>query len=575
MRHGAPLTLLPLPAMVAVLLAAGLGQGARLAVAQTWRDQVGYALLKSRVGAALPTGAGGAVSQVEASLNGAYYIDAALVHYDGSADPRGQAVQFTDGSGGAEKGISSHTSVVASRFYGDVDSLAPGANNVVLYEANHWLTSVLQAAGTGYPVAQNYRVQNHSWVGTMATGSPSPPPYTEHPLNIAALQRYDYLIETANNGVGLTAAVGLNNGTNPIPFLLSQSYNAIAVGRTDGQHSTGFTLGPDITPPDDVYGPGRSKPDLVAPHSSTSAATGAISGAAALLHEAVAGAGTAHNEVIKSLLLAGATKEEFPNWSRTPTQPLDDTFGAGELNIYNSYLMTRSGRQPGSRTAPTKAVGAYGWDYQDFKQDSSVGDLFYSFEVPAGSTADELSIALSWNAKVTDLTPGGTLFSPSLSLQNLDLQFYDSTTGFLRTLLDQSVSDVDNVEHLYLTDLGPGKYTLRVSGAAGWDYGLAWRTKTRFTAPSADFNGNGVVDGGDLLVWQRNNNTLLGAIRSRGDADGDGDVDGDDLFVWETAALTRPRVSADGSATATPEPAAWLLAASGLAPLLSWRRRRV
>ena len=50
---------------------------------------------------------------------------------------------------------------------------------------------------------------------------------------------------------------------------------------------------------------------------------------------------------------------------------------------------------------------------------------------------------------------------------------------------------------------------------------------------SADANGNGYVDGGDFLAWQRGYGMTSGATRADGDFDGDGDVDGDDLEIWK------------------------------------------
>ncbi|HEX6964072.1 MAG TPA: dockerin type I domain-containing protein [Lacipirellula sp.] len=558
-----------MPRALVALVLSGL-PGASLA-AQTWQSQVDYTKLQQRLGSSLPTGAGGVISQVEAGLgsSAAYYVDASSPEFDGSQDPTNTPVTFTDGSFMASKGVSGHaTNTVGARMYGDTESLAPGANNVVLYEANHWLSNIVRYSSSMPPDAQNYRVQNHSWVGTLATGDPPPQPFVEHPNNVKVLQRFDYMVETANGGQGMTAVVGLNNSTNPIPYLLSHSYNAIGVGKTDGFHSSGLTL----SPPTASYGPGRSKPDIVAPLSSTSAATAAVSSAATLLYDAVEGtADASNNEVIKSMLLAGATKNEFPTWSRTAAQPLDDTYGAGELNIYNSYLIQLGGRHAGTTNAPTSAAPSYGWDYQDHKSSPSTGDIFYNFEVPAGSTAQELSVALSWNAEVTD-ADAGTGFAPSHSLQNLDLRFYDSNGTFMGSLLDQSTSAVDNVEHLYFTDLAAGTYTLKVSNAAGWDYGLAWRTKTQFNLFSGDFNGDGAVDGADFLTWQRNLGTLLGATASEGDADGDGDVDAEDLGVWRAGIIAAPPAAVAGL-VGVPEPATGLLAAAGLGALFLGARR--
>ena len=47
-----------------------------------------------------------------------------------------------------------------------------------------------------------------------------------------------------------------------------------------------------------------------------------------------------------------------------------------------------------------------------------------------------------------------------------------------------------------------------------------------------DFNGNGIVDAGDYVVWHKNNGITNGATVSQGDSDGDGDVDNTDYNYW-------------------------------------------
>jgi hypothetical protein len=116
-----------------------------------------------------------------------------------------------------------------------------------------------------------------------------------------------------------------------------------------------------------------------------------------------------------------------------------------------------------------------------------------------------------------------------------------------------------------------------LSGAANWDYGLAWRTATKFDQVSADFDEDGDVDGRDFLTWQRNIGTLLGAAHGDGDADGDGDVDADDLSavrnqVMPLAPPAAPPLALDGVA-AIPEPSALLLAAGALFACAGWQRR--
>lgn len=49
--------------------------------------------------------------------------------------------------------------------------------------------------------------------------------------------------------------------------------------------------------------------------------------------------------------------------------------------------------------------------------------------------------------------------------------------------------------------------------------------------PSADFDGDGDVDGADFLTWQQGFGS--GTTRAEGDADFDNDVDGDDLAIWQ------------------------------------------
>ena len=552
---------------------------AALQGAPAWHDAVDYTKLKTRLGAATPTGAGVPISLVEApvvTVTGppaltSYLADPSNPEFSAGSDPLGVAATITDGSMVTHTGFSGHaTGTVGSYFFGNTLSIAPGANSVVNYEASHWLASILRVSGSANPEPQPYRVQNFSWVSQYpGTGT----------QELSALRRLDYLVESSE----MTAVVGANNynvgnsTTWTHPTLFAHSYNAIVAGRSDGYHSRGQTSA--------FYGSGRYRPDLVAPANTTSNATAQISSAATLLHQSVTGTEGANSEVIKATLMAGATKNEFlawtdPTtglanpWNRTHTRPLDDVMGAGELNIYNSYLIQLGGQQAASVSAPTTAVGSYGWDYQNRKNDSAVGDLFYNFEIAAGSTAPELSIMLAWNAKITDTNPSEANFSPLQSLQNLDLQLYDSTAGFMGTMLDQSISAVDNVEHIYRTNLGPGTYTLKVSGAANWDYGLAWRMTTAFDQPTADFDGDGAISGGDFLVWQRNFGKLLGATNSEGDGDGDGDVDAEDLALWKAGAISPLTPPMLASIAAVPEPATAGMLALTATALLGARQFR-
>jgi hypothetical protein len=74
------------------------------------------------------------------------------------------------------------------------------------------------------------------------------------------------------------------------------------------------------------------------------------------------------------------------------------------------------------------------------------------------------------------------------------------------------------------------------------------------TPANADFDGNGIVDGRDLLRWQRG--VGVGTTLAQGDADADSEVDGVDLSIWRAQFGT----SASTAAAQVPEPAAWSLA---------------
>ena len=345
--------------LIVLLFAAG-----PLTARADWKDDVGYTQLVNSLGVLgipVPNGNGVPISLVESGGN-AYWPDTNHADFSASSDPLGQATTFIDGTNAAAKTVGSHSTSMARTFFGLSLSVSPGANTVTVYEANNFLQQILHAPNGSLPATQSFRVQNFSWIGSFDDTPLDPPTAQQTADDVSTLRHFDYMINRDN----LTAVVGLNNNTNPLPSLLGQSYNAIAVGKTNGVHSSGLT---NLT----NYGPGRSKPDLVVPQLSSSifptasAATASTSSAATLLHSVVAGTNAANSEVMKAMLMAGATKTEFPTWTRTASQPLDDTFGAGELNVFNSYLMTQGGRTqetPPRRRSWARTGGISNWHRQ-------------------------------------------------------------------------------------------------------------------------------------------------------------------------------------------------------------------
>lgn len=425
----------------------------------------------------MPTGEGVSVSQIEAP--------------DGSSNYRPDTSLFSGKTfsfpSGGTTGISSHASTVGAYFYG-ANSLAPAigatstSDSISVYEVNNWLQSGFLRYTTSslLPAVESNDIQNHSWIGT--TGNTT--------VDTQILQRMDYAIARDD----FVAVFGLNNGSGTtLPNLMGQSYNGITVGLSNGNHSRGATT---------INGTGRTKPDLVVPTSTTSWATGTVSSAAGLIISAARATPSLSNaqtsEMVKSLLLAGASKDEPEfggNWTHTSTQPLDSVYGAGELNIENSYDILAAGEFAASTSVSAEKTG---WD---FGAASSSTAQYYYFDI--NSNPDSFTAVLTWNINVTatDTTPGpGVSYSFSSILPNLDLKLYTASGFSIGSLLESSVSTVDNVELIYLTGLAPGRYALEVtSDTTGTDYGLSWITVVPEPGTVGLFLLGGIAVGGFVL----------------------------------------------------------------------------
>jgi hypothetical protein len=354
---------------------------------------------------------------------------------------------------------SGHAIGVGNVFYGD-GSMARGVTTVQAWYANTWINQVLRAGSAQPPDTTGLpRVSNHSYIATIS------PMFTLAQAE-DVLRRADFLVDQGSHvmvvGVGSN---GRSTPSEPAP-VFGSGYNVITVGRSDGQHESGLTT---------VAGPGRVKPDLVAPTGTVSSAAPIVAAAATLLVQ-VAGADPLASDprTVKAVLMAGATKDEpefAGTWSRTQTQPLDPRFGAGELNIDASHRILTAGRQPAS---PTATVARTGWDRNAIGP--PVGPRTYFFDVPTGDRVTLLSAVLTWNRAF----PAGTLASESLADLNLTLH---RASGFtlVGDPLDSSTSTVDNVEHVYATtglDAGRYAFVVDMTGTTPADYALAWQVQT-------------------------------------------------------------------------------------------------
>lgn len=458
-------------------------------MAQTVFDQIGLTDLRNRLGAAAPTGAGVTVMQGEALIGPNQYLpDSSLSDFAGKT--------FTDQSGGGA--ISGHATTVGSFFYGNTEGVAPGVTQINNYrvqgnlDAGDWIGPKYLNRGAGLPVAEpTMRVQNHSWIETAAFDSTAQ----------ESQRRYDFALRRDN----VLGVVGVNNGVSPIPALLGNTYNGIAVGLTSGNSSVGPSTG-DVA--------GRSKPDIVAPMGATSFSTPLVAGAGALLVQTADQLGNPNAgriETLKSVLLTGATKSEFDSlaqpWTRTNNgsyvEPLDRRFGAGELNINNSHLILTAGQKNGTDLG---LDGPLGWDLSTYTANGQTRR--YYVNIPNGTNI-QLTASATWLRRITPTGTGANLFATSdATLSFVTLQLFDTNPDLsLGALIDSSLSPIDNVQYLFDTGLMSNHtYALEVTlanlpaGQSNEDIAISWITAV--PEPQTWISA-GVLSAGLVMVWWR------------------------------------------------------------------------
>lgn len=364
--------------------------------------------------------------------------------------------------------------------------IAPGAK---LYSAGHQGYSTdHDLAASVFLLATNFhtRVINQSFSLPDTQGKAIGTSVWERAIDRLVLQTTNVFVQTPGNIPGLN--------TLRIP---AGSFNAIVVGAVS--NITGTTAVTDFSPTGPL-GDGRSKPDIVAPgapvtvptfpvgpdatnrtvNSGTSFAAPLVAGTAARLLQVgtttFTGAMRDNSQdprIIKAVLLNSATKlagwtanPTFPGGVHTVTQPLDARQGAGMLHAPAAYHNYSAGEfDPGN-------VAAVGWDLHTVN--FGLTNLYRVVPPVAG----EIRLTLTWYRNVGS----GPTYTVT-SLNDLDLLLWrsDDPSFTTRTLVAQSLSVSNNVEHLYLTAAPFGYYEIGVyfkSRLTGTDfaemYGIAW-----------------------------------------------------------------------------------------------------
>jgi hypothetical protein len=340
----------------------------------------------------------------------------------------GVASTFTNSVGGE----SCHANSVGGNFYGLIGGVATNIAHVDNYEANYFLNNVPY----GSRIAITNRVVNQSF--TIGTNDSS--------------VDWAYDSYAATNGALFITGIG-NGGPAQSP---GTCYNGIGVGVYGGSSSYGPT--PD----------GRSKPDLTAPGGQTSFSTPYVSGSAAvLLQSAIRGDGGANSaaannaRTIKALLLNGAVKPA--DWTNGLTTPLDARYGAGMLNLFNSWRQLKGGKNgfieattggagsahpPGGNTSNEPVL--VGWDTNAVSCNSVHDSVNHYYFNLTGTNSYTATITLTWN-RHWGSTP--------TAINDLNLFLFETTHSNLVTC---STSLVDNVEHIFIPQLAPGRYDLQV-----------------------------------------------------------------------------------------------------------------
>lgn len=438
-----------------------------------WRESIGATRLSATF-TNVPN-AVGVLSLVESEGNGGNFLPDVT-------NPAFAGTTILNRSSAPATGTDDHATVVGGLFFGDFVSLLGATETVHAYQASYWLEAdFLGFLTTVEPRVEVAAVQNHSWAVAGA-------------LNAAWVREINQRLDFAIERDGFVSVAGMDNGwTFFLPELLVQAYNHITVGISTGAHSAGFTS---------YDGAGRIKPDLVAPDFFASYATPKVSTAAGVLvarakqaPHLVSGADVPR--LVKALLLAGATKEEFPGWARTVARPLDTRYGAGELNLLWSYRILESGRAWAAEwMAGDMPLPEIGWATDVAAAEAleggagGGGSRTYVFEIPSGSAPAPFSAVLTWHRQVVDGAPGPAWTPEALPLVDLGLRLHavDANGAVPGALIDQSASPVDNVEHVYVPALAPGRYALVVvvpNEAEPTEYALAWRSTPSVTVAAS------------------------------------------------------------------------------------------
>ncbi|MFC5049590.1 hypothetical protein ACFPK9_03020 [Rubritalea spongiae] len=410
-----------------------------------WRDDISWEELQEWAtlnSVTLPTSTALTVGISEAQTRKETYPGSGVYDYGYAPDP--SYSQFSDESITDVSNIpmdiySSHANGTASYFFGNTTSFMPSIGHANVYEAGNFAFSKLFSTPTS---GWSESVMSHAWIGS--SGS------VNNTRFISAM------LDQTTIDSSVLHIVGIKNGAQSLQSeLLCHNYNNLSVGRSDGNHSYGSI-------PSGYEGADRQKPELVSPLGTTSASTAAIASMAIFLREHANTHSSLNAKlpvVLKSCILAGTNKEKLTDWENSSSEPIDDTFGAGEADILSSLRILNESE------SSTGAVGLRGWDYASILNQAQE----YTITIPSYASSAKICANLSWNRNAS--------YGNYSTLTDYSLTLKDSSDN----VIFNSDSPVNNLEHVWQTGLQPGTYTLVVNKSNDTNlstfYALAWRTE--------------------------------------------------------------------------------------------------